>query len=296
MLKIWAGRQLTKETYRDFPPRAPIPISAIQRQCWVSLSWVLDQFQWFLTSGAEFARETMAKQSCAHFQIRYCSLEPKQIVGCGQIIWIVGLSGAIIYIDGAIIKWLRGKLKLSWGSGASPLVTHGLRCARNQYYDLIWFVSCLWFDLVCIRTMICFAMICFVSARPMICLLWFDFLCFSQDYDLLAHLSCNRENFSDQIDVINQWVGSVLSSQCGQIITKLNANLVETNIAWLIFLATEYRCWWNRQMAIVGNTQHSPVLAILNTQYLPVLGIDWILVADGVRQCSIVGEMVTKPF
>ena len=49
-------------------------------------------------------------------------------------------------------------------------------------------------------------------------------------------------------------------------------------------------------MAIVGNTQHSPVLAILNTQYLPVLGIDWILVADGVRQCSMVGEMVTKPF
>ena len=155
----------------------------------------------------------------------------------------------------------------------------------------------LWFDLVCIRTMICFAMICFVSARPMICLLWFDFLCFSQDYDLLAHLSCNQWNFSDQIDMTNQWAGSVLlSSRCGRIITKLNANLVETNIAWLIFLATEYRCWWNRQMAIVGNTQHSPVLAILNTQYLPVLGIDWILVADGVRQCSIVGEMVTKPF
>ena len=164
-------------------------------------------------------------------------------------------------------------------------MTHGLRCARNQAYDLIWFVSGLWFDLVCIRTMICFAMICFVSARPMICLLWFDFLCFSQDYDLLAHLSCNQWKFSDQIDVINQWVGSVLSSQCGQIITKLNANLVETNIAWLIFLATEYRCWWNRQMAIVGNTQYSPLLAI-----------DWVLVADGVRQCSMVGEMVTKPF
>ena len=48
-------------------------------------------------------------------------------------------------------------------------------------------------------------------------------------------------------------------------------------------------------MAIVGNTQYSPVLAILNTQYSPVLAID-LMVADGVRQCSMVGEMVTKPF
>ena len=39
--------------------RHPVPVLGLS----LSLSWVLDQFQWFLTGGAEFARETMAKQS-----------------------------------------------------------------------------------------------------------------------------------------------------------------------------------------------------------------------------------------
>ena len=63
----------------------------------------------------------MAKQSRGHFQIRYWSpLKPNKLLGSGQIIQIVGLPCAII-------KWLRGELRLGLEVWVSPLVTHGLR-------------------------------------------------------------------------------------------------------------------------------------------------------------------------
>ena len=62
-----------------------------------------NRFQKLLaTTGAE----TMAKQSRGHFQIRCWSpLKPNKLLGSGQIIQIVGLPCAII-------KWLRGELRL----------------------------------------------------------------------------------------------------------------------------------------------------------------------------------------
>ena len=47
---IWVQRQLRKETYQVFHPRLPLPISAIP--C-LSLSWILDHFQWFPSNASD---------------------------------------------------------------------------------------------------------------------------------------------------------------------------------------------------------------------------------------------------
>ena len=105
-------------------PGHPLPISAIPCLSHGSQSGfngfyptpLTGRIAVYWTTGAE----TMAKQSCGHFKIRYCSLEPN----CGQIIQKPYRFVSVLMILS------KNDCEVNWGPahpGGCPLVTHGLR-------------------------------------------------------------------------------------------------------------------------------------------------------------------------
>ena len=81
-------KAIAKGNVSSFPTRGShyqFPPSHASLMDLGSVSMVSIQRLW--PAGSQFTgAETMAKQSSGHFKIRYCSLEPKQIASCGQII------------------------------------------------------------------------------------------------------------------------------------------------------------------------------------------------------------------